>query len=54
MPICNFNDRKERFPKEVSQRLFLMMLDLTIHGNLEQAMITHCDITLEVRSKRSP
>jgi hypothetical protein len=54
MPICNFDDRKERFPKEVSRRLFPMMPDLTIRGNLEEAMITHCDITLEVRSKRSP
>ncbi len=46
MPICNFDDRKERFPKEISRRLFPKMPGQNIREKLEKAMVTHCNISL--------
>ena len=46
MPICNFDDRKERFPKEISRRLFPKIADINTREKLEKAMITHCNISL--------
>lgn len=47
MPICNFDDRKERFPKEISRRLFPKMPDQNIREKLEKAMSTHCNVSLK-------
>ncbi|KAF7512076.1 hypothetical protein GJ744_002789 [Endocarpon pusillum] len=46
MPICNFDDRKERFPKEISRRLFPKIADSNTREKVEKAMITHCNISL--------
>jgi hypothetical protein len=44
MPISNPDDRKERFPKEISRRLFPVHPDLKIRDKLEKAMATHCNL----------
>jgi hypothetical protein len=44
MPICNFDDRKERFPKEISRRLFPKISDQHTRDRLDKAMVTHCNI----------
>jgi hypothetical protein len=44
MPISNPDDRKERFPKEISRRLFPSHPDLKIRDKLEKAMATHCNL----------
>jgi hypothetical protein len=44
MPISNPDDRKERFPKEISRRLFPMHPDHKIRDKLEKAMATHCSL----------
>jgi hypothetical protein len=44
MPISNPDDRKERFPKEISRRLFPTHPDLKIRDKLEKAMATHCNL----------
>jgi hypothetical protein len=49
MPISNPDDRKERFPKEISRRLFPKYLDLKIRDKLEKAMSTHCNVTIPSR-----
>ena len=54
MPICNFDDRKERFPKEISRRLFPKLPDQNIREKLEKAMVTHCNITLLNRWTSAP
>lgn len=46
MPICNFDDRKERFPKEISRRLFPKSPDQAIRDKLEKAMVTHCNASI--------
>ena len=46
MPICNYDDRKERFPKEISRRLFPTTADLTVRERLRKAMIQRCNISL--------
>lgn len=54
MPINNPHDRRERFPKELSRRLFPNTSDPVIKVLLEQGMITHCKIKPSVFSPRSP
>ena len=49
MPISNPDDRKERFPKEISRRLFPKYPDLKIREKLEKAMGTHCNVTIPLR-----
>ena len=49
MPISNPDDRKERFPKEISRRLFPKYPDLKIRDKLEKAMGTHCNVTIPSR-----
>jgi hypothetical protein len=44
MPISNPDDRKERFPKEISRRLFPIHPDLKIRDKLEKAMATQCNL----------
>lgn len=54
MPICNYDDRKERFPKEISRRLFPNLPDQNIREKLEKAMVTHCNISLLSRWSSAP
>jgi hypothetical protein len=49
MPISNPDDRRERFPKEISRRLFPRYPDLRIRDKLEKAMGTHCNVTISSR-----
>lgn len=49
MPICNFHDRKERFPKEISRRLFPKIADQNVREKLEKIMALHCNINLPNR-----
>ena len=49
MPICNFDDRKERFPKELSRRLFPKTADQSSRERVERAIITHCNVNLQNR-----
>lgn len=49
MPICNFDDRRERFPKEISRRLFPKLPDLAIRERLEKALSAHCNASLHSR-----
>jgi hypothetical protein len=49
MPISNPDDRKERFPKEISRRLFPKYADLKIREKLEKAIGTHCNVTIPSR-----
>ena len=49
MPISNPDDRKERFPKEISRRLFPKDADLEIRSQIERAMKEHCGIRVHVR-----
>ena len=46
MPISNPDDKKERFPKEISRRLFPQHEDAQIVAKLQKAMITNCNITI--------
>jgi hypothetical protein len=49
MPISNPDDRKERFPKEISRRLFPNYPDLQIRDKLEKAISTHCNVAIPSR-----
>jgi hypothetical protein len=49
MPISNPDDRKERFPKEISRRLFPTYPDLKIREKLEKAISTHCNVVIPSR-----
>ena len=44
MPICNFDDRSERFPKEISRRLFPKIPDLSVRERLERSLVTYCKV----------
>ncbi|KAL2414123.1 hypothetical protein ABEF95_013814 [Exophiala dermatitidis] len=46
MPISNPENRRERFPKELSRRLFPGHPDQEIAGRLQRAMSTHCNVSL--------
>lgn len=46
MPISNPDDKKERFPKELSRRLFPSAPDMKIREKLETSIITHCEVEL--------
>ena len=52
MPICNPDDRKERFPKELSRRLFPVREDITIRENLEDTISEHAAIDIPRRPNR--
>lgn len=54
MPINNPDDSRERFPKELSRRLFPKAGDPVVKALLEQGMVTHCKIKPSVFSPRSP
>lgn len=49
MPISNPDDRKERFPKEISKRLFPKYPDLKVREKLEKAIATHCNVNIPAR-----
>lgn len=44
MPISNPDDKKERFPKEISRRLFPSHPDTEIAYKLQKSMATHCNV----------
>ena len=54
MPISNPDDKKEkeRFPKDISRRLFPGFPDMKIRGDLEDAVSKHANVDLPNRSKR--
>ena len=52
MPICNPDDRKERFPKELSRRLFPGHEDRRIRERLEDSISEHAAIEIPRRSSR--
>ncbi|KAL9044311.1 MAG: hypothetical protein Q9214_002542, partial [Letrouitia sp. 1 TL-2023] len=55
MPISNPDDRKERFPKEISRRLFPGSGDEQVLGRLETAIREHANVDLPKRStQREP
>ena len=49
MPICNPDDRKERFPKELSRRLFPVHEDRRTREKLEDSISEHAAIELPRR-----
>jgi hypothetical protein len=49
MPISNPDDKKERFPKEISRRLFPVHEDPTIIAKIQKAMETNCNISIASR-----
>ena len=50
MPISNPDDKKERFPKEVSRRLFPGQGDHSIRYRMEDSMVEHASIEIPRRS----
>ena len=52
MPICNPDDRKERFPKELSRRLFPGHEDRRIRQKLEDSISEHAAIEITRRPSR--
>ncbi len=51
MPIDNPEDRKERFPKELTRRLFPKQADNAIAAKLQKAMAVHCNVTFKTRTE---
>jgi len=49
MPISNPDDRRERFPKEISRRLFPKESDTGIVSKLQRAINVHCGVNVERR-----
>lgn len=52
MPICNPDDRKERFPKELSRRLFPVHEDRKVRERLEDSISEHAAIEIPRRPTR--
>ena len=46
MPISNPDEKKERFPKEISRRLFPAHSDTEVAYKLQKALSTHCKVNL--------
>ncbi|KAF3480534.1 uncharacterized protein GIQ15_05881 [Arthroderma uncinatum] len=46
MPISNPDDKKERFPKELSRRLFPKLADYDIKDTLDRWIGTHCHVEI--------
>ena len=53
MPINNPDDKKERFPKEITRRLFPKHEDLEARYSIEDAMMEHADIEIPRPKRRS-
>ncbi|KAL9115118.1 MAG: hypothetical protein Q9227_000912 [Pyrenula ochraceoflavens] len=51
MPISNPDNKSERFPKEISRRLFPRSQDHQVRQKLEKAMVDHCQIQIPPSSK---
>jgi hypothetical protein len=49
MPISNPDEKKERFPKELSRRLFPARPDTELAYNLQKAISAHCNVTFGPR-----
>ncbi|KIW63308.1 hypothetical protein PV04_10164 [Phialophora macrospora] len=49
MPISNPDEKKERFPKELSRRLFPTRGDAETASKLQKVMSTHCNINFSSR-----
>ncbi|KIW77343.1 hypothetical protein Z517_09789 [Fonsecaea pedrosoi CBS 271.37] len=49
MPISNPDEKKERFPKELSRRLFPKHGDTEVAYKLQKAMSAHCNISFASR-----
>ncbi|KAJ9605478.1 hypothetical protein H2200_010135 [Cladophialophora chaetospira] len=54
MPISNPDERKERFPKELSRRLFPTQSDTEIAYRLQKVMSTHCNVNFSARHASVP
>lgn len=54
MPISNPDDRKERFPKEISRRLFPRDSDTEIVSKLRKALNVHCGVIFHPRQDSVP
>lgn len=54
MPISNPDDKKERFPKECSRRLFPVSADHRIRERLERAICKHAKVDLHTNRGGSP
>ena len=52
MPISNPDDKKERFPKEISRRLFPGCEDSRVREKLERAISEHAQIDIPRRSEQ--
>jgi len=52
MPISNPDDKKERFPKEISRRLFPGHGDYSIRDRIENAIEEHAAVEIPRRSSR--
>lgn len=52
MPISNPDEKKERFPKEISRRLFPSTGDRKVCERLDDAIAEHANVDLPKRSKR--
>ena len=52
MPISNPDDKKERFPKEISRRLFPGCEDTRVREKLERAISEHAQIDILRRSEQ--
>lgn len=52
MPISNPDDKKERFPKEISRRLFPVHGDHEVRDRIENAIEEHAAVDLPRRSSR--
>ena len=50
MPVSNPDDKKERFPKELSRRLFPYSEDRRVRDRLEKAIVEHAGVILPKRS----
>ena len=53
MPISNPDDKKERFPKEISRRLFPGCEDTRVREKLERAISEHAQIDIPHRSEQA-
>ena len=54
MPISNPDDKKERFPKELSRRLLPKTFDTEIAYKIQKAMSTHCSVTFSSKHSSTP
>ncbi|KAL1956924.1 hypothetical protein VTO42DRAFT_6671 [Malbranchea cinnamomea] len=53
MPINNPDDKRERFPKELSRRLFPRTGDQVVRELLEKSIVIHCKVKPSVLAPRS-